>query len=187
MPLPLESLAVFPVVFGFTFLLRSLGLAYQEVVVTLLEEEGAYPTLQRFAFLLTGATTLVLVVVAATPLSRFFFESVAGLKPELAEMARKGLWISLLFPGLSVLKNWYQGILVHRRQTRPITESVVVFLGSCGLVLWVGAHWPQVVGLYVGLAAFSLGGVGQTGWVWWRSRSSPSATGLAQEAVERAH
>jgi hypothetical protein len=30
--------------------------------------------------------------------------------------------------------------------------------------------WGQVIGLYVGLAAFTISSAAQTSWLWWRSR-----------------
>ena len=45
MPEALSSLAVWPVVSGLIFMLRSLGMAYNEVVVTLLEEPGLFKSL----------------------------------------------------------------------------------------------------------------------------------------------
>ena len=76
MPLALESLAVWPVITGLIFILRSLGIAYNEVVVALLDECGAYPYLKRFADLLAATTTILLLVVTATPVSRLWFEGI---------------------------------------------------------------------------------------------------------------
>ncbi len=48
MPDPLSSLAVWPVVTGLVFMVRGLGIAFNEVVVALLDEPGARPVLRRF-------------------------------------------------------------------------------------------------------------------------------------------
>ncbi|NOZ72922.1 MAG: hypothetical protein GXP38_13595, partial [Chloroflexi bacterium] len=48
-PLPLESLALWPVLMSIAFIFRSVGFAYQEVVVALLEDEATYRALKRFA------------------------------------------------------------------------------------------------------------------------------------------
>ena len=37
-------------------------------------------------------------------------------------------------------------------------------------LLWAGVVWGQVIGLYVGLAAFTISSAAQTAWLWWRSR-----------------
>ena len=52
MPRALISLAAWPVVTGLIFMLRSLGIAFNEVVVALLDEPGAAPALRRFTGIL---------------------------------------------------------------------------------------------------------------------------------------
>lgn len=170
MPEALESLAVWPVVFGFMFLFRSLGLAYQEVVVYALEKPGAVQALRRFACALTFWIVAILLLIASTPLSNFWFEQVSGLKESLSSMALSSLWLGIVWPGLGVMQHLYQGILVHQHKTRGITESVLVFLILCAVLLGAGVFLNRMAGIYVGLAAFSIGGLGQGAWVWWRSR-----------------
>jgi len=170
MPRALESLAVWPVVSGLIFLLRSLGVAYNETVIALLDEAGAVSSLRRFAAYLSLVTTLLLLFVTATPLAMFWLAGVSALGPELAALAHLGLWLALPMPGLSVLQSWYQGALVHSRRTRGITEAVAIFLLLCSGTLGIGVVWGQVPGLYVGLTAFTVATLLQTGWLWFRSR-----------------
>ncbi|HID89232.1 MAG TPA: hypothetical protein EYH27_01935 [Anaerolineales bacterium] len=170
MPQPLESLAVWPVLSGFVFLLRSAGMAYNEVVIALLDRPGAARNLRRFTALLTAGTTALLLLVAATPLSSLWFGRVSALSPRLAALASHGLWLALPLPGLNVLQSWYQGAIVHSRRTRGITEAVLVFLLTTSAILWAGAACKRVPGLYVGLMAFAVGRTLQTAWLWYRSR-----------------
>jgi hypothetical protein len=170
MPQPLESLAVWPVISGLVFMLRSLGIAYNEVVVALLDEPRSTLNLSRFAAGLAGLTTLLLVFVAATPLADFWFSRVSALSPPLAALAGGGLWLAILLPPLNAMQSWYQGAIMHQRRTRGITESVVIFLVSNGGMLWAGVVWARLPGLYVGLAALGLGNLAQTAWLWYRSR-----------------
>jgi hypothetical protein len=170
MPHALESLAVWPVVSGLIFMLRSLGIAYNEVVVALLDEPRSSYSLRRFAALLAMLTTLLLLVVAATPLAMIWFGRVSALTPPLTALAHRGLWIALLIPGLNVLQSWYQGAIMHGRHTRGITEAVAMFLLTSSVILWAGVAWGQTAGLYIGLAAFAVSSLMQTGWLWYRSR-----------------
>ena len=170
MPRALESLAVWPIVSGFIFMLRSMGVAFNEVVVALLDEHLATKPLRRFALLLSVLTTFTLIIIAATPLSRLWLEDLSALSPELATLARNGLWIGALLPALNTLQSWYQGALLNSGKTRGISEAVALYLLVTGLALWGGVMWGQMIGLYVGLAAFSFGMLIQTFWLWFRSR-----------------
>ena len=62
MPQPVSSLAVWPVVTGLVFMVRSLGIAFNEVVVALLDEPGARPVLRRFTGILVAGTTAALLL-----------------------------------------------------------------------------------------------------------------------------
>jgi hypothetical protein len=170
MPRALDSLAAWPVVSGLIFMLRSMGVAFNEVVVALLDEPLSTRPLRRFTMLLSVVTTGALLLIAATPLSRLWLENFSGLSPELATLARNGLWFGLLLPGLNSLQSWYQGALLNSGKTRGISEAVAVFLFASGLVLLGGVSWNRIIGLYVGLGAFSFGMFSQTIWLWVRSR-----------------
>ncbi|MGD8996894.1 MAG: hypothetical protein PVH80_02195 [Anaerolineae bacterium] len=175
MPQALESLAVWPVLSGFVFLLRSAGMAYNEVVIALLDEPRSTRSLRRFAYLLAIVVTALLLTTAATPLAPLWFRRVSGLKPHLAALAHRGLWLALPWPALNVLYSWYQGAVVHSRRTRPITEAVVIYLLTSSAILWAGVAWSQIVGLYVGVVAFAAGATAQTLWLWHRSRRAVRA------------
>jgi hypothetical protein len=171
MPDALASLAVWPVISGLIFMFRSLGIAYNEVVVALLDEAGAYHSLRRFTNLLSLASTAGLLLIAVTPLSTFWFVRLTDLSPQLAELALHSLWITLPLPLLSALQSWYQGALLTGRRTRGITESVVVYLITSAVVLGAGVLWGKTTGLYIGLAALTLSVFTQT--VWLGLRAAP--------------
>ena len=170
MPNPLESLAVWPVLFGLLVIWQSVGIAYNEAVIALLDAPQAVYNLRRFTLLLAALTTILLGIMAATPLATFWFSSVTALAPALVPLAQQSLWFALLLPGLRVLQSWYQGAIVYSRDTRGITESVVIFLVVSGAILWAGVIWGQIAGIYVGLIASVIGLLLQTIWLRWRSR-----------------
>ena len=117
MPMPLASLAAWPVVIGIVFLLRSPGIAYKEVVVALLDRPDPEPALRRF----TGALVLIslgMSLLAFTPLADVVLLRLAGLTPELATLAGNGLKIAVLLPAMGVLQNGYVGTLVDARRGR---------------------------------------------------------------------
>lgn len=170
MPSALESLAVWPVLSGLVFMLRSLGVAYNEVMVTLLDEPKSYFGLQRFGIVISSIATVFMILIASTPLAELWFTRISALTPALTELARGALWFALLNPGLSVFVSFYQGILLQARKTRGITESVIVFLTVAVAILWGGVALQEFVGVYVGWTAFSVGFFAQTLYLWYRSR-----------------
>lgn len=170
MPRPIESLAVLPVVNGLSFLFRSMGFSYNEVVVAHLDEPGAYPALRRFAIVLGSAVVGALFLLAATPLGTLYLSRVSGLEPNLVDLGSRGLWIIVAMPGLAVALHFFQGILVHAGRTIAVTEAVVGNLLATVSVLAAGVAVGSVTGLYVGLAAHTAANLAQAGWLAWRSR-----------------
>jgi hypothetical protein len=170
MPEALSSLAVWPVLNGLTFMFRSLGVAYNEVVVALLEEPLSTQGLRRFTAYLSAFTSLLIMLVALTPLSHIWFQVISGLEQNLADMAAIGLVIGIPTAGLAVLQSWFQGLLLHGSRTRGITEAVVIFLTACGAFLWIGVTWGEYTGLFWAMGSFTVAMLLQTLWLWYRSR-----------------
>jgi hypothetical protein len=172
MPSPVESLAVWQVLGGLIFILRSLGIAYNEVVVALLDEPASARALQRFAIhLITGFTALWILLVS-TPLADIWFIRIMALDPELATMARLGAWLAIPLPAMAVLQSWFQGTLLHSRRTSAITEAVLVYLLFNIITLVLGILWGETIGLYIGLGSLVISSVIQTVWLWYRSRTA---------------
>jgi hypothetical protein len=170
MPRPLESLAAWPVVMGLTFMLRSLGIAYNEVVVALLDEPGATNNLKRFALLLAIGTTGVLLLITATPFSTIWFQWVSALSADLATLAKLSMWFVLPLPALNVMQSWYQGLILHGRHTRGITEAVILYLIISGSLFVIGVAWGKTTGIYIGTAVLTISVLVQTAWLRYRSK-----------------
>jgi len=170
LPRALESLAVWPVASGLIFIFRSLGVAYNEVVVALLDEPRSSENLRRFTIWLAAIMSVALLAVVATPLGRFWFQTISALPPDLAELGRRSLWLALPQPALAVFQSWYQGAILHSKRTRGISEAVVIYLVSVMILLIAIVAWGQMVGLYAAWLAFGISMALQTAWLWLRSR-----------------
>ncbi|MGE5220951.1 MAG: hypothetical protein ACM3PY_00845 [Omnitrophica WOR_2 bacterium] len=184
MPNPLESLAAWPVVTGLLFMFRSPGIAYNEVVVALLDEPGSYKNLRRFTWILAVFTVGILLIMAATPLSRFWFQVVSALDAHLVTLALIALWISVPIPGLNALQSWYQGSILYSRNTVGITQAVIVFLVACASMLGAGVAWARAPGIYIAMATFGVAILLQTAWLWRKSRPVMK-TVYQRDAVEK--
>jgi hypothetical protein len=176
MPNALASLAAWPVLSGLIFMVRAPGVAYNEVVVALLDRPASSGVLRRFATTLALVLTGVLVVLAATPLARIWFERISALKPELSALALAAIWIALPLPALSVAQSWFQGVALHSRKTRIITESVALYLVAMAAILIAGVALGRTSGLFVSVLALTVSSLLQVVWLKWRAR--PALTAL---------
>ncbi len=172
MPNALESLAAWPVLSGSTFTLRSVGFAYNEVVVSLLDRRRPVAALRRFAWGISLVVTAVLLAGAATPLGGWWFERGSALPSGIALLARQALWFLVPMGAVSVWQSFHQGALVHTHNTRAITESMGVLLVVTAAVLGIGVSWNSIPGLYLAALGMTVGGLAQIGWLLHRSRKA---------------
>ena len=169
---PLESLAVWPVIYSLIILWSSAGTAFTEAVVILLEEPRAVTVLHNFTIRMATVMVGLLLLMNVTPMAKLWFENVASLPPEMAPIASWSLWVGLLLPGLAFLQSWYTGTLVNMRQTRGITESVAVSLIVHGGILYIGVMRGDLPGIYVGIVGLVAGHLARTVWLWVRTRNA---------------
>ena len=155
---PIESLAVFPVVHALSFFFRSMGLAFQDTAIALMGDRFTHlPELKKFSLSLGLATTAGLSLVAFTPLSRLWFETISGLTPELTSFALTPTRIIVPLPFLSVMLSLQRAILVEGRKTRHITVASALEVGVVAVVFITLGWQLNFMGATAAFAAF-LGG-----------------------------
>jgi hypothetical protein len=157
---PVESLAVLPVLNALTFMFRSIGLSYQEVVIALMGDKLEHlKELTQFAAKLAAVTALAYALIAYTPLVNVWYHTVSGLSLELTAFALTPTRILPILPALAVLLSYQRGFLVHARRTRPITWATIIEISGIILVLMVAINLFDVVGATAAAIAFVAGRV----------------------------
>lgn len=151
--MPLESLAVLPVIHSLVFILRSLGLSFQEVGIALLgEKQKNYVPLRNFAILLGVVVLILFSIVSFTPLAFLWFNKVSGLSVELSLFALLPTKILTLTPTLMVLLTFLRSIMVSSRKTKQITIATFLELTTVIVLLLVTTQVFGMIGA-VGAAA----------------------------------
>ena len=153
-PRPIESLAVFPVVHGLTFLFRAIGFSFQEVVIALAGRRlENVPLLARFGVALAVLSTTALALVVFTPVVDLWFVRVSGLAPNLAELAVTPARISVILPAVAVLIAFQHGILVRGRRTRPVTAATALEVSGIALLFALFGWGLGLMGVTAAMAA----------------------------------
>jgi hypothetical protein len=154
----LESLAVLPVINSLVFVFRAMGLSYQEVCIALIGKKGEfYSAVKDFAVILGIVVVAILGIIAFTPLATFWFETVSGLSPDLADFSILPLKLMVLMPGLSVLLSFQRAIQVASRETRLLTWAT--FLEVLGIisVLFIMTIFLNTIGAIAASTALIIG------------------------------
>ena len=164
---------------GFTFLFRSVSLAFLEVVVALVERPGGYPALRRFACQAAAGVFVVQLLIVGTPLAGIWFGTVGGLDDALGQLAVTSVWAAITLAATGFGSSFCQGLLVNAHQTRSVTESVALFLLVIVVGLIVGAHGDWFAGAIFAFMTYALGQVAQFTWLFIRSGNTRRALGQA--------
>ncbi len=156
--LPIESLAVLPVVNSLAFVFRSAGLSFQEVAIALLRQgDESRPRLRSFAWLLGASSSGLLVALAFSPAVDLWFRGVSALTPELSRLAVAPIRIFTLIPALEVLLAFQRARLVVGRRTRSITVATGLEVAVIAAALWLAVSATSLVGVTAAALA-ALGG-----------------------------
>lgn len=154
----IESLAVLPVVNSLVFIFRSPGLSFQEVNIALIgKDRQNYRVLKNFALFLAVMVTILITVMAFTPLANLWFINVSGLSNELAELAYLPLQILILLPALTVLLNYQRSLLIINGNTAPISVATVVELTAIIMALLVCVVFLNLVGVVAAAISYMVG------------------------------
>lgn len=146
--LPIESLAVLPVVNSLTFVFRSAGLSFQEAAIALLKKGGeGYRSLRSFAWVLGIAASGLLAVIAFSPAVTWWFHGVSGLSLELAGLAVLPIRIFAVIPALEVLLAFQRARLVVGQCTHPITKATAIEVAVIAAVLLLAVSGTGLVGV----------------------------------------
>jgi len=152
-PRPELALAAWPVLGGLLFIMRSPSVALPEVVIALEEEPGSHAALKRFGLTVGLLSSLLLVLVALTPLSDVYFRTLIGVDGELAAIAALGASFAIFVPFAMSQVSVYRGLLTAQRITRPMALAMAgeLLILSAVLVLGLALELPGVPVAAVGL------------------------------------
>jgi progressive ankylosis protein len=155
--LPIESLAVLPVLNALIFIFRSAGLSFQEAAIALLGQvENSYRELRSFALLLGIMVSVLLGFISFTPAAFLWFHHISGLTLELTKLAILPICIMSILPALEVLLAFQRSLLVKNKNTRPVTIATAIEVTVIALVLLLAIFWGHMIGVVAAaLAAVS--------------------------------
>jgi hypothetical protein len=169
--MPLESLAVIPVLNSLNLLFRTGGIAFQEVSITLLGREVRHQKeLRKIAFGMTVASFAAYGLLAFTPLLDWWLIVVSSLSPELADFARWPAQIMALLPALAVANSWFRAVTIIEKRNSAIGYAAFIELLFTGLVLYAGIALLEIYGAWAAAWAMVLGQFAGCAFLWLRGK-----------------
>ena len=156
--MPIESLAVLPVVNALVFFFRSIGLSFQEVGIVLLGKNNEhFEKLRNFALFLGIGAVSALSLITFTGISHIWFHKISGLSLELTGFARLPAQIMSILPGLTLLISFQRALLVKNEKTMPITIATSIEVIAIIIILLITVAGLNLIGAVAAATAMLIG------------------------------
>jgi len=164
--MPLESLAILPIVVGLAFIFRTAGIAVQEVVIACIGDAADIRrVLGRFSLRLGAIASLAMAAIVLTPLGSLWYRAVSGLPPDLAAFAVLPGILLLALPFLESVLSFERGVLVRAHRTTPISAAVAIQLAATTAAFALGTLILDLNGAVVVGPALTLGYLGSNAYL----------------------
>lgn len=146
--LPVESLALYPILVSISWFFVCSSLALQELVIhSAGNKNQELSQLGSFAVQLCLIMISVQAVIFLTPISNILFITVYGLDSQLVQIAQEVAPLLLIIPLITVSAVWQRGVLIHAKKTLSITFSGLLELICLCLSMFAFAQLSEFSGL----------------------------------------
>ncbi len=153
------TLAAWAVVFSVLLIARSGAMAWQEGVIALSERPDSDGPLRRFTWTLGGGLTVLLALLAFTPLIDLYIGAALNIPENIQPLVVLGAQVGVLIPIMTAFQSYYRGRLMYADRTTPIYSAMFLnFAATSGFMLgsvWLGSAGivAAVLSLLVGFVA----------------------------------
>ena len=138
MPDATQSLAAWPIIFSIVMVLRSGGMAYQEVVISLNDSKAHHRTLRGFTLRLGFALSIAMMIFVFTPLIDVYNISILNLPGNLRKLVMIGVQAAILLPLLTTLQSYLRAILMLSHKTGVIYHAMILGFVTTIVIVWGG-------------------------------------------------
>lgn len=152
-----EAISGFAVAFAIALLAGLPHIRVQQLTLVFFDDSASLPVIRNFVLRWSALSTVVIAVVALTPLNEIILGSVFSVEPDVEKQAASALRALVVLPGLLVMRAYMHGVALRAEKplivwTGSITGSVVVIAIAATLILT-----DAVTGALAGGIAFSAG------------------------------
>lgn len=164
------SLAAWPVAWGFTILIAGPAWSLQQLATALAADQAAYRRVGAFAMSLSAIFSLLLGLVAFTPLYGLVMGGVYNLSPELQALARPAVQLMVVYPLLMGAQSLLRGALIREGCTGEVRAAMTANVLVLAAAVIVGALLTSFTGVVVASIAVLAGSLAELAWLQWRGR-----------------
>jgi O-antigen/teichoic acid export membrane protein len=117
--------------------------SYQNHTITIAMVRGRKSLISTTIFILLLATwvSILLALLAFSPVGTFVLDRLLGVSPEVAQGAREALALLVFLPFITGLRGLFQGLVIRARRTGLVSFATAVRIAMLFAYLWLGQLW----------------------------------------------
>ena len=117
--------------------------SYQNHTITIAMVRGRKSLLAMilFVFLIATWVSILLALLAFSPVGTFILDHLLGVAPEVAQGARDTLALLVFLPFITGLRGLFQGLVIRARRTSLVSFATAVRIVMLFAYLWIGQLW----------------------------------------------
>lgn len=157
----------------------------RRMAIALLDDKASYNAIRTASLVIFAIVLSSVLLIAYGPLGPFIFTKLLGISNELYPEVISTFRLFIIFPVVSTLRAFYQGLIIKRRKTYIITINMILRLILMVIVAQVLPRVPGIPGGGVGAILLAIG-VGSeailaaiTAFTWKQTLSDEPTTGQA--------
>jgi len=152
MPDATQALAAWPIVFSIMLVMRSGGMAFQEVVISMNQSEQHHTILRGFTIRLGLGLSIFMVLFAFSPLITFYNNVILDVPENLRDLVLLGTQSAIALPLLTTLQSYIRALLMLTERTAVIYQAMIV-----GFIVTTVVVWSSISFGIHGILAASIG------------------------------
>ncbi len=170
-----KALAAWPVIYAILLLMRSGGMAWQEVVITLSKHPDSDPALRRFTWSLGLTTTGLMILMGWTPFIDIYIGDILNVPESIRSLVVLGTRAAFLLPLFTALQSYLRAGLMLTDTTNPIYQGMFLSLILTAGCLWAGLEM-QMSGILTASLALTIGTFAELVYLWMVSTAHTKTT-----------
>ena len=117
--------------------------SYQNHTITIAMVRGrkSLVGMTLFVLLIAGWASILLALLAFSPVGTFILDRLLGVTPEVATGAREALAMLVFLPFITGMRGLFQGLVIRARRTGLVSFATAVRIVMLFAYLWLGRLW----------------------------------------------
>ncbi len=117
--------------------------SYQNHTITIAMVRGRKSLIGMtlFVFLIATWVSILLALLAFSPVGTFVLDRMLGVSPEVARGARESLELLVFLPFMTGFRGLFQGLVIRARRTSLVSFATAIRIAMLFAYLWLGQRW----------------------------------------------